>query len=545
MARSAQAALLLCFALLAAIAVHLVLQQSATPTTVTATATATAVTAVNMGDDAASRLAQHYLSPEVVARLREALKERRQPHPDSLATPPPAAPPPSPPVVPLVTKEEEVKREVTEPAKPLASEVVVTAVKAQQTQPVLKTEPTPQKQARANNTEASSSNQASSDQPGSNRDEKTSNDTSSRQPPPPQKKKQTKTPTGGGRRIAGYPRMTVDWRIDEPDFEPFLRWVEGLEDPTAGNFPRQCHQYYRPDPTSGLYMEGEKPPYAFLVARMLYPYRYGITPSHLAKIPPNRLLFFADNFVYSHGEKPNHIRWTMHPAILEVANYVPAGTVIAMRDSDYPETTGNDTVVFGFCRKRENWDLLVSYGVPYQFPTVAWEPKEPRLVWGGLAFTERRLRVATFSRDHPEVIHAWCHSERCDEKLGKATGLGFNDQISRYRYLLHVDGFCGSERLERQLGSGSLTFAFEDTDELWYAPMLQANVTHVEVPEPFEVRRNEAWFRVNIAEGGARRVSRFVNHDGTRCYTALLLRAYHALQRGITIPNRNGFMMGI
>eukprot|EP01012_Entosiphon_sulcatum_P067358 TRINITY_DN97025_c0_g1_i1.p1 TRINITY_DN97025_c0_g1~~TRINITY_DN97025_c0_g1_i1.p1 ORF type:complete len:392 (+),score=42.25 TRINITY_DN97025_c0_g1_i1:133-1176(+) len=343
----------------------------------------------------------------------------------------------------------------------------------------------------------------------------------------------------------GFPASPLPTFKQNAEELEFIAWVQRqIPSRSSPHFPLYCQRYV-----------GRLAPFVQLIARYLFPFRAGLHPHHISSIPVERWFVAHNGRFWAHRRRNNHVRVAFSPVLRDVARYVPDGTVVCLRENDLPETLANTSAVFGFCRRPGYFDILMSYGIPHALPAMPpWEKRAPVLVWGGTGYTELRLRAAEFSKRRPDLLRAWCidahmRAKGCQPTIAAAGGMPFARQLTDFRYLLHIDGICGSERLERQLASGSLVFTFDGMDELWYTPLLRANITHVSLPrKDWEavlprlletVRTEDAHFR-KVAENG-QRLGQYIDHAGTRCYTSLLLQAYASLWHNRSFPVPHDF----
>lgn len=118
------------------------------------------------------------------------------------------------------------------------------------------------------------------------------------------------------------------------------------------------------------------------------------------------------------------------------------------------------------------------------------------------------------------------------------------EQISQFKYVINVDGWCGSKRMKSLLGSDSAVFNLVSLEEEWYSPLLVPGKHYI--PITFYKHNNDEegdtdpvdqikWAQEHPAD-----IAKIVQHAknfhafymsqrGEQCFAVQLLEAYHRL----------------
>ncbi|DBA98342.1 TPA: hypothetical protein ACH3X1_001258 [Trebouxia sp. C0004] len=178
-----------------------------------------------------------------------------------------------------------------------------------------------------------------------------------------------------------------------------------------------------------------------------------------------------------------------------------------------------------------------------------------------------RRAVIMAGKTHPEYIVSGVTqypdpglvSDEDQLSFGISVHLPLSQQIREYKYIINVDGWCGSKRLKQLLASDSAVLNLVSWEEEWYTPLLVPGKHYIpvkfEINDPSLNNGTDLVERLLWAQEHPQQVAKIVQHakrfssfylsqHGEQCFAAQLLEEYSRLLldpwRLHTLANTNG-----
>ena len=153
---------------------------------------------------------------------------------------------------------------------------------------------------------------------------------------------------------------------------------------------------------------------------------------------------------------------------------------------------------------------------------------------------------------HPDYIHsgiteypdAGIVSDEDEQKFGTSPQMPMAKQISQFKYVINVDGWCGSKRVKSLLGSDSAILNLVSLEEEWYSPLLVPGKHYI--PITFDKHNNDEeddtdlvdqikWAQehpadiAEIVQHAKNFHAFYMSQRGEQCFAVQLLEEYHRL----------------
>lgn len=119
-----------------------------------------------------------------------------------------------------------------------------------------------------------------------------------------------------------------------------------------------------------------------------------------------------------------------------------------------------------------------------------------------------------------------------------------SQQVREHKYIVNVDGWCGSKRMKQLLASDSAIFNVVSMEDEWYTPLLKPMKHYIpvrfEAKDPDLDEGTELIEKIKWAQEHTEEVGNIVQHAksfhgfylsqrGEECYAVQLLEAYSSL----------------
>lgn len=158
----------------------------------------------------------------------------------------------------------------------------------------------------------------------------------------------------------------------------------------------------------------------------------------------------------------------------------------------------------------------------------------------------------TAGRKHPEYIVSGITqypdpgivSQEDEHLFGLSQEMTMPEQVKQFKYIINLDGWCGSKRMKTLLGADSAILNVVSMKEEWYSPLLLPGKHYI--PVRFEEHDNDLEdgtdliTQIQWAQEHPDEVAKIVQHaksfhalyvsqQGEQCFAVQLLEEYHRL----------------
>ena len=163
-----------------------------------------------------------------------------------------------------------------------------------------------------------------------------------------------------------------------------------------------------------------------------------------------------------------------------------------------------------------------------------------------------RRAVIMAGRKHPDHIHssltkypdAGIVSDEDQLTFGRSPHIPPAQQVGDYKYIINVDGWCGSKRFKQLLASDSAILNMVSMEDEWYSPLLIPGKHYIpvrfEANDPNLDEGSELIDRIAWAQEHPDAVAKIVQHAksfhafymsqrGEECYAVQMLEEYSTL----------------
>ncbi|KAL3131216.1 hypothetical protein ABBQ38_000515 [Trebouxia sp. C0009 RCD-2024] len=163
-----------------------------------------------------------------------------------------------------------------------------------------------------------------------------------------------------------------------------------------------------------------------------------------------------------------------------------------------------------------------------------------------------RRAVLTAGRKHPEYIVSGITqypdpgivSHEDEHLFGLSQEMPMPEQVKNFKYVINVDGWCGSKRMKSLLGADSAILNLVSMEEEWYSPLLVPGKHYI--PVRFEEHDKDLedgtdlipqiqWAQehpdavANIVQHAKNFQAFYMSQQGEQCFAVQLLEEYHRL----------------
>ena len=162
-----------------------------------------------------------------------------------------------------------------------------------------------------------------------------------------------------------------------------------------------------------------------------------------------------------------------------------------------------------------------------------------------------RRAVLLAGLKHPDYIHSGITqypdvgvvSDEDEQKFGISHRMPMTKQIRQFKYVINVDGWCGSKRMKTLLGSDSAILNLVSMEEEWYSPLLVPGKHYIPVRFEHDDKledETDLVDQIKWAQEHPDNVAKIVQHAkhfhafymsqrGEQCFAVQLLEEYHKL----------------
>lgn len=163
-----------------------------------------------------------------------------------------------------------------------------------------------------------------------------------------------------------------------------------------------------------------------------------------------------------------------------------------------------------------------------------------------------RQAVIEAGRKHPDYLYSGLTefpdpgivSEEDEQKYGLVAKQSLSQQIKAHKYVVNVDGWCGSKRMKQLLASDSAILNVVSMEDEWYTPLLKPMKHYIpvrfEANDPDLDEGSDLVEKIRWAQEHPEAVGQIVQHAknfhgfymsqrGEECYAVQLLEEYSRL----------------